>query len=217
MFSRWWPRLTVVWPKSIQLTCSLGLITPAENLGRHTGFSNTIDNMKTKIDNMKAKIQDEEDRGPLSRPSQARRQIPEQLGASPTSSPLEGPLPSSLRLARQVSTSHDKFAPRMTGRLFARAVPVSDWGVGHDTGRDPKTQTSSPRRVGDRFPAPCEHTSRQLVRAAGPDMSLNTTLPDCVSITSPSSLTLQHANSARGTQAPPTTSSGLRLGLNVES
>jgi hypothetical protein len=36
MFSRWWPRLTVVWPKSTQLTFSLGLNTPAENLGRHS-------------------------------------------------------------------------------------------------------------------------------------------------------------------------------------
>jgi hypothetical protein len=33
MFSRWWPRLTVVWPKSTRLTRSLGLINPAENLG----------------------------------------------------------------------------------------------------------------------------------------------------------------------------------------
>jgi hypothetical protein len=62
--------------------------------------SDTIDNVKAKIiDNVKAKIQDEEDQGPLSRPSLARRPIPDQLGASPTSSPLEGPPPSSLRLA----------------------------------------------------------------------------------------------------------------------
>jgi hypothetical protein len=36
MFSRWWPRLTVVWPKSTLLTGSLGLNNPAENLGRHS-------------------------------------------------------------------------------------------------------------------------------------------------------------------------------------
>jgi hypothetical protein len=36
MVSRWWPRLTVVWPKSTLLACSLGLTTPVENLGRHT-------------------------------------------------------------------------------------------------------------------------------------------------------------------------------------
>jgi hypothetical protein len=38
--------------------------------------SNTIDNVKAKIDNVKARIQDEEDRGPLSRPSLARRPVP---------------------------------------------------------------------------------------------------------------------------------------------
>jgi hypothetical protein len=37
----------------------------------------------------------------------------------------------------------------------------------------------------------------------------------CAAVTLPSSLALQHASSARGTQAPTTTSSGLRLGLNV--
>jgi hypothetical protein len=36
MFSRWWPRMTVVWLKSTQLACSLGLINPAEILGRHS-------------------------------------------------------------------------------------------------------------------------------------------------------------------------------------
>jgi hypothetical protein len=60
--------------------------------------SDTIDNVKAKIDNVKAKIQDDEDEGPLSRPSLSRRPIPDHLGASPTSSPLEGPPPSSLHL-----------------------------------------------------------------------------------------------------------------------
>jgi hypothetical protein len=36
MFSRWWPRLTVVWPRSTRFTGSLRLINPAENLGRHS-------------------------------------------------------------------------------------------------------------------------------------------------------------------------------------
>jgi hypothetical protein len=35
MFSRWWPRLTVVWPKSTRLTRSLGLNNRLKNLGRH--------------------------------------------------------------------------------------------------------------------------------------------------------------------------------------
>jgi hypothetical protein len=55
----------------------------------------------------------------------------------------------------------------------------------------------------------------QLAARAGPDRSLNAALLNCAAIQSPSSPTLQHANSARGTQAPPTTSSGLRLGFNV--
>jgi hypothetical protein len=57
------------------------------------------DNVKAKIDNVKAKIQDEKDRRPLSRPSLARRPIPDQLEASSTSSPLEGSPPTSLCLA----------------------------------------------------------------------------------------------------------------------
>jgi hypothetical protein len=36
MFSRWWPRLVVVWPKSTRLTGWLGLRNPTENLGRHS-------------------------------------------------------------------------------------------------------------------------------------------------------------------------------------
>jgi hypothetical protein len=54
-------------------------------------------------------------------------------------------------------------------------------------------------------------------RVAGPDMSLNAGLLYCTTITSPSSPTLLHTSSTQGTQAPPTTSSGLQLGLNVES
>jgi peptidoglycan hydrolase CwlO-like protein len=36
-----------------------------------------IDNVKAKIDNVKARIQDKEDQGPKSRPSLARRPIPD--------------------------------------------------------------------------------------------------------------------------------------------
>jgi hypothetical protein len=39
--------------------------------------SDTTDNVKAKIDNVKVKIQGEEDKGPLSRPSLARRPIPD--------------------------------------------------------------------------------------------------------------------------------------------
>jgi hypothetical protein len=87
--------------------------------------------------------------------------------------------------------------------------------MGHDRRHDPEIRTSSPRRVGDRFPMPCKHTSWRLMRAAGLDRSPNAGLLSCTTIPSPSSPTLLHASSARGTQAPPTTGSGLRLGLNV--
>jgi hypothetical protein len=70
-----------------------------EIISHETGLSDTIDNVKAKIDNVNAKIQDEEDRRPLSRPSLARRPVPDQSRTSPTSSPLEGPPPSSLHLA----------------------------------------------------------------------------------------------------------------------
>jgi hypothetical protein len=53
------------------------------------------------------------------------------------------------------------------------------------------------------------------MQAAGPDKSLNAGLTGCVAIPSSSSPTLPHASSARGTQALPTTSSGLDLGSSV--
>jgi hypothetical protein len=40
-------------------------------------------------------------------------------------------------------------------------------------------------------------------------------LYSAAAIDSPSHLTLQHANSARGTRVPPTTSASLQFGLNV--
>jgi hypothetical protein len=53
---------------------------------------------------------------------------------------------------RQVSASHDKSSPRTTSLRPKRASPDSDWGVGHDTRREPGARTPPPRRVGDRFP-----------------------------------------------------------------
>jgi hypothetical protein len=53
------------------------------------------------------------------------------------------------------------------------------------------------------------------MQAAGLDKSLNAGLPGCKAIPSTSSPTLPHASFARGTQAPPTTSSSLGLGLSV--
>jgi hypothetical protein len=174
---------------------------------------------------VKAKIQEEEDPGPRSRPSLARHPVPDQLGASTTSSLQEGPPPTNLRLARQVSASHDKSLPRtrslrlaqLSARSLrpARAPLDSGWGVGHGTQRVPGMRTRPPRRVGDRFSSPCNHTSWRSTQAVGPDRSLNAGLLSCTAIPSPSPPTLSHASFARGTRAPPTTSSGLRLGLNV--
>jgi hypothetical protein len=51
----------------------LGTPFNGEKISPITRKSNTIDNVKAKIDNVKAKIQDEEDWGPRSRPTLARR------------------------------------------------------------------------------------------------------------------------------------------------
>jgi hypothetical protein len=157
------------------------------------------------------------------------------LGASPTSSPLEGP-PSeqspprttSLRLARAVSATHDESPPRRTSlrraqRVFAPhdkpLIRTSGFRLRLRRGpchaarsRDANTFTAT--RGG---PIPRAMQTHQLgpARAAGPDRGLNTALLGYAAVKLPSSPTLQHASSARGTQAPPTTSSGLRLGLNV--
>jgi hypothetical protein len=88
----------------------------------------------------------------MSRPSLARRLVPDQLGASPTSSLLDEPPPSSLRLARQVSASHDKPLVRTSSsQLRVRRGPRH--------AARPRDEMSSPLRVGDRFPAPCKHSS----------------------------------------------------------
>jgi hypothetical protein len=62
---------------------------------------------------------------------------------------------------------------------------------------------------------PCKHTSWRPARAAGPDRSLYAALLSRTAIKSPSHPILQHASSTQGTQVPPTTSSGIQLGLNV--
>jgi hypothetical protein len=53
------------------------------------------------------------------------------------------------------------------------------------------------------------------MQETNPDKSLNTGLTGCVAIPSPSSLSLPHASSARGTQAPFMTCMGLDLGSSV--
>jgi hypothetical protein len=53
------------------------------------------------------------------------------------------------------------------------------------------------------------------MRTVNLDKILNVALLSRAAINSPSHPTLQHANSDRGTQVPPTINTGLRLGLNV--
>jgi hypothetical protein len=53
------------------------------------------------------------------------------------------------------------------------------------------------------------------IQAAHPDQSLNAGLTGCMAIPSPSTLTLPHASSARGTRAPSTTRTSLDLGMGV--
>jgi hypothetical protein len=61
------------------------------------------------------------------------------------------------------------------------------------------------------------HVMQVQQLAARPEKSLNASLTSCAAITSPSSPTPPHANSARGTQAPSTTRTSLDLGSDVAS
>jgi hypothetical protein len=81
--------------------------------------------------------------------------------------------------------------------------------------RDLGARTPPLRHVGDRFPVPCKHTSWRPARVASLDRGLNAALLSCAAVKSPSSPVLPHANSTQGAQAPPMTSSGLCLGLNL--
>jgi hypothetical protein len=98
-----------------------GLLTKAwirapfdgEEISLITRQSNTIDNVKAKISNVKAKIRDEEDWGPRSIPTLARRHDSDQLAAFPTSSPQGGS-------PRRVSASPDKSPARTTSLSLTR-------------------------------------------------------------------------------------------------
>jgi hypothetical protein len=112
--------------------------------------------------------------------------------------PTRGTPTTSLRLARQVSASHDKSGP--------------DWRVGPDTRHEHRHRRAwvneSPRHVG---------TTAGGHAGGPPRQDLNAGLTGCTAITSPSSLTLPHASSAWGTQAPSTTRTGLDLGSGMAS
>jgi hypothetical protein len=150
--------------------------------------------VKAKIDNVKAKIQDNEEKEPWSRPTLARRLVFGQLAASPTSSPLRGP-------PRQVSASNDKSLPRTTS-----PAPTGTWAQTRSKRHHRRAwKYDSPRRAGTAG----SHASNSL------QQGLNAGLTGCAAITSPSSPTLSHVSSARGTQAPSTMCTSLDLGLGV--
>jgi hypothetical protein len=114
----------------------------------------------------------------------------------------------SLCFARQVSASHYKLLVRTSSlRLRPRRKP-------YHVVRSKRANASATMRGGP-VPMPCKRTNWRPARAAGPDRSLNVALLSCAAVKSPSSLILQHTNSSRGTQEPPTMSSGQQLGLNV--
>jgi hypothetical protein len=163
-----------------------------------TRHSDTIDNVKAKIDNIKAKIQNKEEGRPWSRPTLVRRPISSQMAASPTSSPLEGP-------PRQVSASHDKSPPRMRS-----PAPAGTWAQTHNA------SASTDAREG-LVPHAMKIQQLGAMQAACLDKGLNAGQTGSATIISPSSPTLPHASSARGTQAPSTTRTSLDLGSGVAS
>jgi hypothetical protein len=119
--------------------------------------------------------------------------------------PTKGTPTTSLRLARQVCASHDKSPPRTTSPVLTGV-----WAQTHGT----SIATDA-----------CGGTNLYVMRvqqlaamqAARLAKSLNAGLTSCAAITSPSSPTLPHASSARGTQAPSTMRTSLDLGSGVGS
>jgi hypothetical protein len=108
-------------------------------------------------------------------------------------------------LARQVSASHGKSPPRTTSH-----VPTRGWA------RTCGARTTTDACGGTNLHA-MQVQQLATMQATLPDKSLNAGLTGCAAITSPSSPTLQHASSARGTQAPSMTCTSLDLGLGVAS
>jgi hypothetical protein len=126
--------------------------------------------------------------------------------------------PTSLRLARQ---SHDKSPPRTRSLRLARQVSASHelsplWlvrGLWHAARAWGASTTTKMR--GGTIPRAMQMRQLAVMQATGPDKSLNAGMFDCTAIPSTSSPTLPHASSARGTQTPPTMSSSLDLGSSV--
>jgi hypothetical protein len=97
------------------------------------------------------------------------------------------PRTTSLRLARQVSASHDH-PPAPTGTWVWR---------GASTGRE-----HYHRRAWGTIPHVMQIQQLAAMQAAHLDKSLTAGVTSCAAIPSPSSLALPHASSAHGTQAP---------------
>jgi hypothetical protein len=116
-------------------------------------------------------------------------------------------------IPRQVSASHDKSPPRPTSLCLAWQVSASHKLPPTPTGAWAMTRNTSlrhehlHRNARGTIPRAMQTHQLAVMQAAGPDKSLNAGLSGRTTIPSTSSLTLPHANSARGTQAPPTTSS----------
>jgi hypothetical protein len=73
--------------------------------------------------------------------------------------PTKGIPTTSLRLAQEVSATHDKSPPHTTSLRLARPPSGSDWYVGHDAQRERRAQAPPPMRVGERFPTPYKYNS----------------------------------------------------------
>jgi hypothetical protein len=55
---------------------------------------------------------------------------------------------------------------------LARPPPNSDWCVGHDTRREPQVRAPPPKRMGERFPAPCKLASWRSCKQLVPTRAL---------------------------------------------
>jgi hypothetical protein len=128
--------------------------------------------------------------------------------------PIRGTPTTSLRLAREVSVSHDKFSPRTTSLHLAREVrPRLSSGPGRAAKAHSASTTTDAR--GGTVPHVMQVQQLAAMQAALPDQSLNVGLTGCTTMTLPSSPTLPYASSAQGTQAPSTTRTRLDLGSGI--
>jgi hypothetical protein len=110
-----------------------------------------------------------------------------------------------LRPVPHLRDPHDKSPPRTTSPF-----PTGAWAQTHSTNTTTDAYGGANLHV-------MQIQRLVAMQPSHPDKSLNVGLTICVAITSPSSPTLPHANSARGTQAPSTTRTSLDSGSGVAS